>query len=95
MLKELKIVMAVLYLLTTVLIVATIYAQTDRSWLTVGHGAVLWLFSVVAPARWTMALMRSLVDRGVTLDRTLQIQILMLPVYAAITALVALSVIRR
>lgn len=95
MLKELKIVMAVLYLLTTVLIVATLYAQTDRSWLTVGHGAVLWLFSVVAPARLTMALMRSLVDRGVTLDRTLQIRILMLPMYAAITALVALNLVRR
>jgi hypothetical protein len=95
MLKELKIVMALLYLLTTVLLVATLYARTDRSWLTIGHGTVVWLFSTVAPARWTMMLVRRLGERGITLDRALQITIIMPSVCAALAVAVALNLLPR
>jgi len=89
MTTQLKVAMALLYVIATVLIAGTFYNRADRSWLTWGHALALWFVSVLLPALWTRALVARLEEHDVPIA-PLQVYVVMPAWCAVIAALIAL-----
>lgn len=89
----LKAAMGAFYVVATVIMAGTFYRGWNHSWVYAGHALALYLVSVVLPALWTRTLVEKLRGRGIALD-DLQWAIVMPSWCAAVTALIALQLVR-